>query len=99
MSSLADTFRDEAAELLQELEAALLALEETPDEAHLVDRVFRALHTLKGAGGLAGFDAVAELCHEAETAFEEVRSGERALDRELVSLALSAKDLLRVVIE
>lgn len=99
MSSLADTFRDEAAELLQELEAALLALEETPEEAPLVDRVFRALHTLKGAGGLAGVDVVAELCHEAETVFEEVRSGEQALDRELISLALTTKDLLRLVIE
>lgn len=99
MSSIADTFRDEAAELLQELEAALLALEETPDETALVDRVFRALHTLKGAGGLAGFDIVAELCHEAETTFEEVRSGEHPLDRELVSLTLAAKDLLRLLIE
>ncbi|MHB8708419.1 MAG: chemotaxis protein CheA [Desulfuromonadales bacterium] len=99
MSSLADTFRDEAAELLQELESALLALEETPEEAPLVDRVFRALHTLKGAGGLAGFDRVAELCHEAETVFEAVRSGEQTLDRELVSLALTTKDLLRLVIE
>ncbi|MCM2264111.1 MAG: chemotaxis protein CheA [Desulfuromonadales bacterium] len=99
MSSIADTFRDEAAELLQELEAALLALEETPEETSLVDRVFRALHTLKGAGGLAGFDVVAELCHEAETTFEEVRSGEHPLDRELVSLTLAAKDLLRLLIE
>lgn len=99
MSSIADTFRDEAAELLQELEAALLALEETPEETSLVDRVFRALHTLKGAGGLAGFDVVAELCHEAETTFEEVRSGEHPLDRELVTQTLAAKDLLRLLIE
>lgn len=99
MSSLADTFRDEAAELLQELEASLLALEERPGEAGLVDRVFRALHTLKGAGGLAGFDAVAEVCHEAETAFEEIRSGGQMIARDLVSLALTAKDLLRALID
>jgi two-component system chemotaxis sensor kinase CheA len=84
MSRLADTFRDEAAELLQELEAALLALEESPDEPGQVDRVFRALHTLKGAAGLVGFDSVTELCHAAETVFERVRSGERASDRSVV---------------
>jgi two-component system chemotaxis sensor kinase CheA len=99
MSSLADTFRDEAAELLQELEAALLALEEHPDEAALVDRVFRALHTLKGAAGLVGVESVAELCHAAETIFERVRSGERAIDRRLVDLTLAAEDHLRVLVD
>ncbi len=69
MSSLSDTFRDEALELIQELEAALLELEESPDDSTQIDRVFRALHTLKGSGGLAGFDDVAGFCHEAETVF------------------------------
>jgi len=98
MSRLADTFRDESAELLQELEEALLALEECPEENALVDRVFRALHTLKGAAGLVGFELLAELCHAAETVFEQVRSGERAIDRELMSLALEIQDQLRVLV-
>lgn len=95
MSALVDTFRDEALELLQELEAALLALEESPQDLTQVDRVFRALHTLKGSGGLAGFDDVAGFCHEAETVFELIRSGERQVDQKLVSLTLSAQDHLR----
>jgi two-component system chemotaxis sensor kinase CheA len=95
MSNLNETFKDEALELLQELEDALLALEETPDDAGQVDRVFRALHTLKGSGGLVGFDDVAEFCHEAETVFELVRSGEHAADRELVSLTLKTQDHLK----
>ena len=95
MNSLVDTFRDEALELIQELEAALLELEESPHDAAQVDRVFRVLHTLKGSGGLAGFDAVAGFCHEAETVFELVRSGERQVDQELVSLTLSAQDHLK----
>ncbi len=99
MSRLADTFRDEAAELLQELEASLLALEESPLEPGLVDRVFRALHTLKGAAGLVGFDSVTELCHAAETVFEAVRSGERVIDRDLVDLTLAAEDQLRLLVD
>ena len=98
MSSLVDTFKDEALELLQELEAALLELEESPDDPSLVDRVFRALHTLKGSGGLAGFENVAGFCHEAETVFEQVRSGEREIDQDLVSLTLSAQDHLKGMI-
>lgn len=98
MSGLQETFKDEAIELLQELEAALLELEELPEDTSLVDRVFRVLHTLKGSGGLAGFDEVAAFCHEAETVFEQVRSGARQIDQELVSLTLAAQDHLKGMI-
>ena len=98
MSSLLETFRDEAIELIQELEEALLELEETPKDSALIDRVFRALHTLKGSGGLAGFDNVAGFCHEAETVFEMVRAGERQVDHALVSLTLRAQDHLKGMI-
>jgi two-component system chemotaxis sensor kinase CheA len=98
MSTLTETFKDEALELIQELEAALLELEESPEDSSPIDRVFRALHTLKGSGGLAGFDNVAGFCHEAETVFEQVRSGERKVDEKLVSLTLSAQDHLKGMI-
>jgi two-component system chemotaxis sensor kinase CheA len=98
MSTLIETFKDEALELIQELEAALLELEESPEDSSTIDRVFRALHTLKGSGGLAGFDNVAGFCHEAETVFEQVRSGERTVDEKLVSLTLSAQDHLKGMI-
>lgn len=98
MSSLNDTFKEESIELLQELEDALLALEEAPQDTAQVDRVFRALHTLKGSGGLVGFDDVSEFCHEAEAVFELVRSGERAVDSDLVSLTLAAQDHLKGMI-
>ena len=95
MSTLIETFKEEALELIQELEDALLELEENPADTALVDRVFRALHTLKGSGGLAGFEALAGFCHEAETVFELVRSGERTVDQQLVSLTLTAQDHLK----
>ncbi len=98
MSSLIETFKDEALELIEELEAALLEMEESPDDSALIDRVFRALHTLKGSGGLAGFDAVAGFCHEAESVYDRVRSGEHQVDQELVSLTLSAQDHLKGMI-
>ncbi len=98
MSSLLETFRDEGLELIQELEASLLELEETPEDTTLIDRVFRVLHTLKGSGGLAGFDNVAGFCHEAETVFELVRAGELQVDQALVSLTLRAQDHLKGMI-
>jgi two-component system chemotaxis sensor kinase CheA len=45
LEALRETFRDEAYELLGEIEAALLNLENDPDDRELLGRVFRALHT------------------------------------------------------
>ena len=58
------TYREEAGELLAELETSLLDLEETPDDDDLINRVFRAMHTIKGSGAMFGFDDIAAFTHE-----------------------------------
>ncbi len=101
MSTLdpADVFRQEASELFETLEAALLDLCQRPDDRELVDSAFRALHTIKGSGAMFGFDKVAAFTHEFETAFDLVRKGEVRPTQELISVALSAKDYIRALIE
>ncbi len=94
----ADTFRQEAAELLEQLEATLLDLEGAPENHALVDQAFRALHTIKGSGGMFGFDAVAAFTHRLETAFEAVRSGRRPATPALITLTLSSLDHIRSLI-
>ena len=61
-------FREEAQELLTELEHSLLEWEEQPDDMELVGRIFRAMHTIKGSGAMFGFDDIARFTHEVETA-------------------------------
>jgi len=99
MKNLSETFREESLEILAELEDALLELEENPDDSEVVDRVFRALHTIKGSGAMSGFDAVAEFTHEIETVFELVREGRVRVTKELVNLTLSSKDQIKAMIE
>ncbi|OQY54683.1 MAG: chemotaxis protein CheA [Desulfobacteraceae bacterium 4572_88] len=99
MDKYKEAYRDEAHELLTELEASLLELEEAPDNTELIDRVFRALHTIKGSGAMFGFDNIAEFTHELETVFDLVRNGEITVNRELVNLALSARDQIRVMLD
>lgn len=99
MARYNDTFRDEAQELLAELESALIELEEEPASAEAVDRVFRVLHTLKGSGAMAGFDHTAALAHELENIFDLIRSGRLEVNRALIDLTLMARDLLRDCIE
>jgi two-component system chemotaxis sensor kinase CheA len=101
MTSLdpAEIFRQEASELFETLEGALLDLGLRPDDRELVDTAFRALHTIKGSGAMFGFDKVASFTHEFETAFDLVRKGEIKPTGDLISVALAAKDYIRALIE
>jgi len=94
-----EVFRQEASELFETLEGALLDLCQRPDDRELVDQAFRALHTIKGSGAMFGFDKVAAFTHEFETAFELVRKGEIKPTQELIAVALAAKDYIRALIE
>ena len=94
-----DTFRQEARELLEQLEQGLLDLEQNPGDADLVNSVFRALHTIKGSGAMFGFTDVAAFVHEFETAFDKVRKGLSPITPELVAVALDAKDHVHHLIE
>jgi len=92
-------FREEAAELLSELEASLLELEESPGDEELISRVFRAMHTIKGSGAMFGFDDIAAFTHEVETIFDMVRQGRMKVTRELIDLTLAARDHIRSMLE
>jgi two-component system chemotaxis sensor kinase CheA len=94
-----ETFRQEAQELLEQLEQTLLDLGRSPDNQELVGSTFRALHTIKGSGSMFGFEAVAAFTHHVESAFDMVRRGEVELTPTLIDVALVAKDHIRNLIE
>nr|WP_295883955.1 chemotaxis protein CheA [uncultured Devosia sp.] len=94
-----ETFRQEARELLEQLELGLLDLEQNPDNGDLINSTFRALHTIKGSGAMFGFTAVAAFVHEFETAFDQVRKGHTPATSELIAVALDAKDHIHRLIE
>ena len=86
------TYREEAGELLAELETSLLDLEEVPDDEELINRVFRAMHTIKGSGAMFGFDEIASFTHEVETVFDMVRNGKMTVTKRLLDLTLQSRD-------
>lgn len=94
-----EAYREEAQDLLAELEEALLALEQSPEDEDLIGRVFRALHTIKGSGAMFGFEDIASFTHEVETVFDLVRDGKIAVTRELVDLSLAARDEIRAMLD
>ncbi|MEI6413384.1 MAG: chemotaxis protein CheA [Pseudomonadota bacterium] len=95
----AETFRQEAGDLLLQLEETLLDLESSPSSPDLVDTAFRALHTLKGSGAMFGWEALAAFTHHIESAFSLVRDGKLQVTPDLVSLALAATDHIRTLLE
>jgi two-component system chemotaxis sensor kinase CheA len=92
-------FKEEAYELLSELESSLLELEERPDDIDLIGRVFRAMHTIKGSGSMFGFDDIASFTHEVETIFDMVRNGKLEVTTTLVNLTLSARDQIKSMLD
>lgn len=92
-------YRDEAHEILAELESSLLTLEKAPDDTETVDRVFRAMHTIKGSGAMFGFDDIASFIHEVETVFDLVRRGELPVTGQLIDLTLKARDRIKAMLD
>jgi len=87
-----EIFRQEAADLLVELEAALLDLEQNPAEAALINRVFRALHTLKGSGAISGYPELSTFLHHVEDVFNAARELRLTVTAALVNHTLEVVD-------
>ena len=92
------TFIVEARELLEQMEDALLRVEQVPDDAETINAIFRAAHTIKGSAGLFGLDHVVEFTHVAENVLDKVRSGKLGITSELVVIFLAVCDHLGVLI-
>jgi two-component system chemotaxis sensor kinase CheA len=92
------TFFEESLEGLDAMEAALLALDSGSTDTELVHTIFRAAHSIKGGAATFGFTDVAAFTHVAESLLEEVRSGRRAVEGELIELLLRSVDCLRAML-
>ncbi len=76
-------FITESREHLATIEADLLAIEQAGDaaDAELVNKVFRAAHSIKGCSGFLGLNKVKELAHKAESVLDMLRSHQHTAQR------------------
>jgi two-component system chemotaxis sensor kinase CheA len=93
-ASLIEDFLVESEEFLQRMDQDMVALEATPDDSELLNRIFRALHTIKGTSGFLGFEPVVRLSHRAEDVLNALRMGEAQLTRPLINALLTTRDFL-----
>src|SRR5271154_2903139 len=99
LQQLQASFHHEAADLLADLGVALLLLEQDPRNADVVNRVFRAMHTLKGSGASAGFRRLANFVHHVEEVFNRIRNKQLDTTPELIDATLKACDCCEMLLE
>jgi len=92
--SLVQEFLVESEELLQRMDQDMVTLESTPEDADLLNRIFRALHTIKGTSSFLGYEPVVRLSHRAEDVLNKLRHGEIALTRPMMDAFLGVRDQL-----
>ena len=92
-------FLAEGREHLQELNLAVVRIEETPDDQATVDEIFRIAHSLKGMSATMGFAGMAALTHEMEDVFELLRQRSGGLERAAVDVLLECLDALEAAVD
>ena len=95
MDSFQKKFIEEATDLINNLELAVLALEQDIKNNELIAEVFRIMHSLKGGGGMFGFEDISNFTHNLETIYDEVRNGNLPVTEDLLSVTFSSVDHLR----
>lgn len=89
-------FSEEAAEQIEVLDVALVQLEADADD-ELLQRIFRAAHTLKGSSGAIGHKKMASLTHAMESVLDALRQHRLRPSSEVVDALLNALDALRAL--
>ena len=90
-------FVDESLEHLSDIENELLAIERrgADIDENLVNKVYRAAHSIKGGAGFMGLVNIKNLTHEMETVLGMIRSREMVPESSVVNVLLLAADALR----
>ena len=91
-------FLAEGREHLQELNLAVVRIEEKPDDPETVDEIFRIAHSMKGMSATMGFAGMAALTHEMEDVFELLRQRTGGLERAAIDVLFDSLDALSAAV-
>ena len=91
-------FVEESLDNVRDMEEALFLLESDPKNREIIERIFRAMHSLKGGGAMFGFNDLSEFTHHLETVFDWVRNGKLDVSKDLISLTFSSIDEIKFLL-
>ena len=95
---LLEGFLAETTELLEKLDDDLISLEKSPEDSELMNRIFRSIHTVKGASSFLGFDLLVKVTHKTEDVLNRLRKGELTLTSQIMDVILEAVDLVKTLV-
>jgi len=98
---LINDFVLESREHLTQLEPDLLGLESAGEstDATVINRIFRSVHSIKGASGFLALEKINSLSHLMESLLMKIRDGDMSPTPELVDALLAGTDRLRAMID
>ncbi len=92
-------FFEESQEHIDTMERLLMSMSVNNPDPEDLNSIFRAAHSIKGASGIFGFDALGQITHIMENLLDQVRKGQRAVSNDLVDQFLGVIDCLRQVLD
>lgn len=92
-------FVEEALDNVAIIEEALFNLESEPTNKEIIERLFRAMHTIKGGGAMFGFNDLSAFTHNLETIYDLVRNDKLAIDSDIISLTFESLDYIRQLLD
>lgn len=98
IEEVARAFRQESEEILGELDALILSLEEKPNDQDQVNILFRKVHTIKGSvGAVPGGQLLGSLSHEFEALLTRIKQEKHHVTKECIDLFLKSSRLMKVL--
>src|SRR5579871_742714 len=97
MDDLLREFLTETSESLDTVDNQLVKFEQEPNNAKILDNIFRLVHTIKGTCGFLGLPRLEALAHAGETLMGKFRDG-MPVKAEAVTLILSSLDRIKEIL-
>lgn len=98
MREIIQDFIVETKETIEDLDRKFLELEKSPDDPELLNSIFRAMHTIKGASGFLGFTKLVEVAHRGESILNKLRQFELRLDDRITVALLKGVDMIKLMV-
>ena len=94
MDRFRETYLNECAELLADMEARLVSYDPSVFNANELNAIFRCAHSVKGGAGAFGFDKVTAFTHKLETLLDVLRDGRMSATPAMINALLKSVDIV-----
>ncbi len=99
MKEIFESFIVETREILDALDLDLVELENSPEDSDLLNKIFRAFHTVKGTSGFLGLVKLQKVTHRCEDILNKLRKGDNKLNQTIMDAILKAFDTIKLLVD